>query len=219
MPASITAPKILNFAICFIASFSLKISLFAQHRVYFKEKKIADLGLYLDHRFYDPSSVPNFPPIWSDFNSDNEEFVFSGYYSKTQDSDHEIMLNGEMKLVRIQMEVREGTQHLKEELIIQYEMGKVRGPLKYNRYSVDAGDETDPSDIPYSKWQKEIILTAFADFYYRDISYTEFIDYERTKITIKQKTGMDISLDYFWTLIRINTAKPDEKPVFKKVKY
>jgi len=55
-------------------------SAFCQKKVYFNNKKIADLNINIGNPDWVEEYQPTFPNIWSDFDSNSEDYVFSGYY-------------------------------------------------------------------------------------------------------------------------------------------
>jgi hypothetical protein len=69
---------------------------------------------------------PTFPLIWKDFSSNSDEYIFSGYYTLDLKSDTENkILNGEVKLIRLQTYVAEGTLHIKEELVFNFKNNRI----------------------------------------------------------------------------------------------
>lgn len=194
-----------------------------QTKVTFNNKKVGELGLNMGMMYGVEEFRPTFPLIWKDFNPNSDEYLFSGYYTLDKSSDNENkILNGEVKLIRLQIQEAEGTLNIKEELTFNFTNGEMNGPIIYSEYSSEYNEETTESDLKNVKWQKNISITANYNYKYsayKSINFLETRDWEKTKYTISQGTSYDISLDYFRTIIYINTALPNEKPIFKRIKY
>lgn len=195
----------------------------AQNRIYFKSKKLSDLNLNIGDMYGVEEFRPTFPLIWKNFDSNSEEFTFSGHYTLDAKSTvDDRILNGEVKLIRYQLQVAEGTMNIKEELVFNFKNGEMNGLIKYDSYYADYNGETSEADLNKVIWKKDRSITAnynYAEARYKNINYNELIEWERTKIMITQGSGLDISLDYFQILTRLNTAAPNEKPIFKKMPY
>lgn len=195
----------------------------AQNRINFKSKKLSDLNLYIGSMYGAEEFRPTFPLIWKNFDSNSEEFTFSGYYTLDVKSNAENkILNGEIKLIRYQLQVAEGTLNLKEELVFYFKNGEMNGPVKYNSFYADYNGEEGEDNLKNVVWKKDCSITAnynYDEYRYENINYSATSEWERTKISITQGIGNDISLDYFQTIIQLNTAAPNQKPVFKKIKY
>ncbi|WP_395767829.1 hypothetical protein [Aquirufa sp.] len=198
---------------------------YAQKRIGFKNKMIKELNLNIGNMNFVEEFKPDFPSIWTDFNPESEEFKFTGYYTldpKTFGSENQV-LNGEVKLIRFQMQVdEEATLHMKEELTFNYRNGEMNGPIFYSRYFAENKGESEESQLVNAKWKKDIGLSASFNYdegIYKNINYLETREFDRTKFIITQGEGYYISLEYFSTVIGINTASPNEKPVFRKLKY
>ena len=195
---------------------------YAQKRIGFKEKKISDLNINIGEMYGGEGAGPDFPLIWKDFMPDNDIYTFSGSYSidPTTAGNEMPTLNGEVKLIRYQIQVAEGTANLKEELTFNFSDGQMNGPVSYYSYSAEYDGEEDEEDMKNVKWVKSMGLVAtYSDGEYKNINYLQTRTYDRNKFIITQGKGYDISLDYFQTIININTATPNEKPVFRKLKY
>ncbi len=197
---------------------------FAQKRISFRDKKISELNLNIGEMYETEGGRPDFPSVWSDFDPDSENYKFNGYYTITPQSagEDEQILNGELKLIRYQIQVAEGTLNLKEELTFNFKDGAMNGPVSYYQYSAENQGETDEADLKNTKWKKDIGLVAnFSsdDVVYKNINYLETREYDRTKFIVTQGSWHEITLEYFQTIININTADPGSKPVFKKLKY
>lgn len=196
----------------------------AQQKIYFKDKTIASLNLNIGsmYRNEESGTSRNFPDIWRDFDPDDGE-LFSGYYTLDPKSDNDNkILNGEIKLITLQIQVAEGTMNIKEELTFNFVNGNMSGPTSYFWYRSNNNGETNEAELINVKWKKEIAITANYDQNgdrYKNINYLRIDDWDRTKYTISQAVGSSISLYYFGTIIDINTALPTEKPIFKKIKY
>jgi hypothetical protein len=194
-----------------------------QNKVTFNNKKIGELSLNTGEMYGVEEFRPTFPLIWKDFNPNSDEYSFSGYYTLDRSSDNENkILNGEVKLIRLQIQVAEGTLNIKEELTFNFKNGEMNGPITYPKYSSEYNGETEESDLKNVKWKKNISITAnynYRDGTYKNVIFLETRDWEKTKYTVSQGTSYDISLDYFRTIININTALPNERPIFKKTKY
>jgi hypothetical protein len=194
-----------------------------QNKVTFNNKKIGELSLNLGKMYGVEEFRPTFPLIWKDFNPNSDEYSFSGYYTLDRSSDNENkILNGEVKLIRLQIQVAEGALNIKEELTFNFKNGEMNGPITYSKYSSENNGETEESDLKNVKWEKNISITAnynYSDDTYKNVIFLETRDWEKTKYTVSQGTSYDISLDYFRTIININTALPNERPIFKKTKY
>ena len=192
-------------------------------KINFNKKKINELGVNMGEIYGFQEFRPTFPLIWKDFYPSNDNFTFSGFYTLDTKSDNENkILNGEVKLIKLQIQVAEGTLNIKEELTFNFINGNMSGPIIYSQYSSDNNGETEESDLKNVKWKKDISISAkynYADGNYKTISFLETRDWEKTKYTITQGVGYDISIDYFRTIIDINTSLPNEKPIFKKTKY
>jgi hypothetical protein len=194
-----------------------------QNKINFSNKIINDLGVNMGEMYGVEEFRPTFPIIWKDFDPNNDNYSFSGYYTLDSKSDNENkILNGEVKLIRLQFCVAEGTIHLKEELIFNFMNGDMNGPISYFQYSSECNGETNESDLKNIKWKKDMSMSAnytYSEGNYKNINFSETRDWEKTKYTISQGNGYDISLDYFRTIINLNTSLPNEKPIFKKIKY
>ncbi|MFO0415124.1 MAG: hypothetical protein ACK50E_05680 [Bacteroidota bacterium] len=204
----------------------LILSFFAaegQNKISFNNKKINELGVNMGMMYGIEEFRPTFPLIWKDFNPDSDDYSFSGYYTlDTYSNNENKTLNGEVKLIRVQIQVAEGTLNIKEELTFNFKNGDMNGRVIYSQYSSDNNGETSEADLKHVKWKKDVSISAnydYADGNYKGINFFEIRDWEKTKYTISQSVGYDISLDYFNTIININTSSPTEKPIFKKVKY
>ena len=199
-------------------------SAFAQKRITFKAQKITDLNVAMGDMYGGDGSTPSFPLIWKDFDASSDEYTFTGYYSidpKTAGTEMPV-LNGEVKLIRYQIQMAEGTANFKEELTFNFVDGQMSGPVSFYSYSAEYDGEQDEADLKNTQWTKDLGLVAnysLADASYKNINYLKTNDYERTKYIIIQAVGYDISLDYFGTIIGLNTSPPNQKPVFKKLKY
>jgi len=195
----------------------------AQNRINFKSKKLSELNLHIGNIYGLEMFRPTFPLIWKNFDSNNEEFTFSGYYTLDLKSTTENrILNGEVKLIRHQLQVAEGTMNIKEELVFNFKDGEMNGLIKYDSYYADYNGETSEADLKNVVWKKDCSIRAnynYDEARYENIIYSAQIEWERTKIMITQGSGFDISLDYFQILTRLNTAAPNEKPIFKKMPY
>ena len=199
-------------------------SAFCQKKVYFNNKKIADLNINIGNPDWVEEYQPTFPNIWSDFDSNSEDYVFSGYYSIDPKSNgEEAILNGEIKLTRYQIGAgAEATLNIKEELTFNMKNGNMNGSVSYNEYISDNNGETNESELKNTKWAKTINVYSYFNEKagaYQNIVYDEIRDWVKEKYSITQANGYDISLSYFNTIIRINQASPKDKPVYKKVKY
>jgi len=194
-----------------------------QNKVNFNDKKINELEVNMGMMYGVEEFRPTFPLIWKDFDPMSENYKFSGYYTLDQKSDNENkILNGEVKLVKLQLCVAEGTINIKEELIFNFLNGNMNGPISYCQYSSECNGETNETNLKNIKWKKDLTISAkynYTDGNYKTISFLETREWEKTKYTISQGVGYDISIDYFRTIIDINTSLPNEKPIFKKIKY
>jgi len=195
-----------------------------QKKVPFNNKTINQLGIGIGDMYGLGGTRPTFPLIWKDFNPNSDEYLFSGYYTLDKSSDNENkILNGEVKLVRIQFCIDEGTINVKEELTFNLTTnGELNGVISYFKYSSECNGETNETDLKNVRWVKDISISAYYNYddgNYKNINFLEIRDWEKTKYTIAQAIGYDISLDYFSTIININTSLPQEKPIFKKIKY
>jgi hypothetical protein len=205
---------------------ALILTLFVAHgqnKINFTNKKIDELGVNMGTMYGVEEFRPTFPNIWTDFDPSSDDYSFSGYYTLDKKSDNENkILNGEVKLIRFQIQVAEGTLNIKEELTFNFINGEMNGPISYFQYSSDNNGESTESDLKNIKWKKDISITAnynYAESKYKTINFLETRAWEKTKYIITQGIGYDISLDYFRTIININTSLPIEKPTFKKIKY
>ena len=198
---------------------------YAQKRIGFKSKTIRELNVVgLGEMYAGDGGTVSFPLIWKAYSPDNGDYTFSGHYSidPTTAGNEMPTLNGEVKLIRYQIQVAEGTANLKEELTFNFTDGQMNGPVSYYSYSAEYDGEEDEEDMKNVKWVKDLGLVATysaADVSYKNINYLQTRDYDRTKFIITQSVGSDISLDYFQTVIGINISAPNEKPVFRKLKY
>lgn len=213
----------MKILIAIISILILSKSSFSQNKIYFESKKISDLNINTGNMFGVEEFRPDFPFIWKDFSPNNENYIFSGYYSisANSESDNKI-LNGEIKLIRYQICVAEGTLNIKEDLTFNFKDGQMQGPVNYSRFSTECNGETNEKEYKNLKWKKDLNISANYSSslgYYQNINYNETRDWDKTKLSISQFKGYDISLDYFDTIIHINTCAPNEKPVFKKVKF
>jgi hypothetical protein len=203
--------------LCFFAS----ITTFAQKKISFKDKKIVDLNVNMGQDYWVEEFPPTFPSIWNDFSSNSDDYIFSGYYTIDLKSDTENeILNGEVKLIRLHTYVAEGTLHIKEELVFNFKNNAMSGPVRYNQFYADV-EETDDDELKNKKWEKVTSITAnyTNSGGYQNIVFNEFLKGDRTNYIITQTKRYNISLDYFQTIIELNTCLPNEKPVFKKLKY
>ena len=186
-------------------------------------KKINELGVNMGMMHGVEEFRPTFPIIWNDFDPNSDNYSFSGFYTLDKKSDNENkILNGEVKLIRLQFCVAEGTINIKEELTFNFINGDMNGPISYCQYSSECNGETNESDLKNIKWKKDVTISAkynYTEGNYKTINFLETRDWEKTKYTISQGIGYNISLDYFRTIININTSLPNEKPIFKKIKY
>ena len=205
---------------------SLIFSFFAangQNKINFNNKKISELGVSMGGMKWVEEFRPTFPYIWSDFDPDSDDYSFSGFYTLDIKSDNETkILNGLVKLIRLQIQVAEGTLNIKEELTFNFINGDMSGPINYSQYTSENNGETDESELSNAKWKKEVSISAdykLPEGKYINITFSETRDWEKTKYIISQGVGYDISIDYFNTIISINTAMKNEKPIFNKIKY
>jgi hypothetical protein len=205
---------------------SLIFSFFAangQNKINFNNKKISELGVSMGGMKWVEEFRPTFPYIWRDFDPDSDDYSFSGFYTLDIKSDNETkILNGLVKLIRLQIQVAEGTLNIKEELTFNFINGDMSGPINYSQYSSENNGETNESELHNAKWKKEVSISAnymLPEGKYINISFSETRDWEKTKYIISQGVGYDISIDYFNTIISINTAMKNEKPIFNKIKY
>ena len=167
-----------------------------------------------------------FPEIWpnSDYGYAGVDFIFSGYYTVANDKDWgEDVVDGEIKLIRTR---DEDVQRIKEILCFTIKKGSIVGKIQYKRYTSESFEESDPEIIKGS-WIEESSITAFASnlqpgqHYYKNIKFVEKTSDENGNLltyVIEQKSGPDISLNYFKSLIVLNSLQPDEKPIVKKIK-
>jgi hypothetical protein len=194
-----------------------------QNKINFSNKKINALGVNMGEMYGVEEFRPTFPAIWKDFDPNKDDYTFSGFYTLDTKSDKEIkILNGLVKLIRLQIQVAEGTLNIKEELTFNFINGDMGGPISYSQYTSDNNGETNESELKNVKWKKDISISAnynHSDGKYTNINFSETRDWEKTKYTISQGNGYDISLDYFRTIINLNTSLPNDKPIFKKIKY
>jgi hypothetical protein len=195
----------------------------AQQRVNFKNKKLSELN----------TSWYPIPDIWSTFSEDSDDFVFSGYYTvKGVDEKGLPILNGPVMLERIKNIFEEGdpvasdwhgTKSTKEVLYfnVNSKMNDVDsgnfglfGTVEYTLYdsqnsSPDSNDES---------WELNIKMTAsIGDYAYENISYTLREWMLDTTYIITQQKSLTLNLEYFQTIIKLNTADPEFKPLFRAV--
>lgn len=151
-----------------------------QTKVTFNNKKIGELGLNIGMMYGVEEFRPTFPLIWKDFNPNSDEYSFSGYYTLDKSSDNENkILNGEVKLIRLQIQVAEGTLNIKEELTFNFKNGEMNGPIIYSEYSSKNNGETVESDLKNIKWQKNISITANYNYEYGAYKSIIFLRNER----------------------------------------
>lgn len=189
-----------------------------QNKVYFKNKKISELEVNMGEMYGVEGFSPTFPIIWKDFDPSGDNYLFSGYYSLNKDKS----LNGEVKLTRLQIQIAEGTLNVKEELTFNFVNGEMNGPVIYSQYSSDNNGETTESELLNKKWKKDMSISANyspSDGKYKNINFVRTNEWEKTKYIITQTNSYDISIDYFGTIIDINTSAASDRPIFKRIKY
>jgi len=92
------------------------------------------------------------------------------------------------------------------------------GQLNYAWYWVNSNGESNPSEINASSWERYITIEATASaFGFDNIKYTHKKWGENTVYSITQQRSFTLFLEYFDTIVRINTSEPEEKPVFRVI--
>lgn len=199
---------------------------FGQKRVYFENTKIEGLGLNFGNFGVGEVSLEQciFPEIWdnSDYDYAGVDFIFSGYYTTVISENGSNVVEGEIKLIR----TKDGNVNkIKEILVFNVKKGLIFGKVSYKRYTLeDIFEDSDP-EILKGNWVEESSITAIAsniqsgERLYKNIKFIENTSDTNGKLitySIQQKSGPVISLNYFKSLIVLNSLKLDEKPIVKK---
>jgi hypothetical protein len=179
-------------------------------RVYFKNKTLAELSLYQDEYW-------NIPGIF-DWECSWQNEGFSGYYTLDQKSTQENkILNGEIKLVFLNLDADESSQHFKWELTYNINNGIFYGQIKYASYSAPWDPNTNENNIDKIKWRSYETITAnfIESGVYKNISYTRNETNKRYVIT--QSEGNTISMIFFAAVEEILNSSPSKKPLLKVI--
>ncbi|NBU48032.1 MAG: hypothetical protein EBS34_11460 [Flavobacteriales bacterium] len=200
---------------------AVSVCALGQKKVTFKDKTIGELEIGIGYN--NPDMRTTFPDIWDDFEPYSENYIFSGYYTLDPKSTaEEVILNGEVKLTKIELGAAEGTMNYKEVLSFNFVNGEMNGNISYNFYSSEYNEETEETNLDNVKWVKQASLSAVYDGnegVYRTINFMLDDDVKREKYTITRRKAYQLYLSNLWTIIDLNTCTEDEKPVFSKVKY